>query len=576
MTHYLALSIGPVQRTIHRARKTRELWAASFLLSQFMKNLLEGLHSFGIALSPKFDFDELKNNTTYHGAGIWNDNCFFRIHEDKVERLKKELPGIIQVAKSSILDLALLGLADEKKENALPFSERELRTILSQHFHCHAVLLRRDDGEKEPILKALGQLTAAAQMRKLYPPEHDDFVSAAMFRSRAVRNLYSYGFEKKDGVFTFYGKSEQEKRLPSLLEIGVREFRNKPVYKEIETIISAKIKEDDDLETDEENQAIIQLLKEKDKHGNPLLKKRHKYVAIVQSDGDSVGTLISTEPNEANITTMSKELMAFSKGAVEEIFKFDALPVYAGGDDLLFISPLQNKNSETVFDLIQNIQDVFEKQTFLKSKEASLSFGVSVFYYKYPLGESLEAGRDLLNKLAKKLAFRQKEETEINDKKGLAFRFMLHSGQSFGAVLRQEGAAWDAWKALLAAHNSSAGQDIAFVAGVVHNLERLGWLLDEACSGGRAEHFFKQHFNEAKGGQKQFIENVRQLAEAIHADYYELNIAEKDQDKFFRMQLDLPADKPLPEADELRRQYCNNLLYSALRTIKFLNDADHE
>jgi CRISPR-associated protein Cmr2 len=571
MTHYLAITIGPIQRTIHRARKTRELWAASFLLSQFMKNLLEGLHSFGTTLSPKFELDELKNNTTYHGAGIWNDNCFFRLHDDKVESLKEKLPDIIQSAKSRTLDLALFGLTDEKKEDALPFSEGELRTILSQHFHCHAVLLRRDGGEKEPILKALGQLTTAAQMRKLYPPEHDDFVSAAMFRGKAVRNLYNYGFEKKDGVFTFYGQQEKDRRLPSLLEIGVREFFGTDVYPRIVDKISQKIKDNDDLETDEENQEIIRLLK-----NEKLLKKRHKYVAIVQSDGDSVGTLISTEQNEANITTISKELMAFSKGAVEEIFKFDALPVYAGGDDLLFISPLQNKDGETVFDLIQKIQDVFGEQAYLKSKDASLSFGVSVFYYKYPLGESLEAGRDLLNKLAKKLAFRKKEETEIKTKKGLAFRFMLHSGQSFGAVLAQEGSAWDAWKALLSAHNSTAGKDIAFVTGVVHNLERLGWLLDEACSGGRAEHFFKQHFNEAKGEQKQFIENVRELVEAIHSNYHELTIAKKDQDKFFRMQLDLSDDKPLPDADELRRQYCNNLLYSALRTIKFLNDADHE
>ena len=170
----------------------------------------------------------------------------------------------------------------------------------------------------------------------------------------------------------------------------------------------------------------------------------------------------------------------------------------------------------------------------------------------------------------------KKNETNTCKKNGLAFRFMIHSGQSFGAVLRQDGAAWEAWKALLSAHNSTAGQDLAFVAGVVHNLERLGWLLDEACQNGRAEHFFERHFNEAKGEQKKFIESVKKLAIAIYTDYDALEIEEKDRDKFFRMQLDLPDDKSLPDANELRRRYCNNLLYSALRTIKFLNDADHE
>jgi CRISPR-associated protein Cmr2 len=567
---YLAITIGPIQRTIHRARKTRELWAASFLLSLFMKNLLEGLKSYGDALSP--DITELDNKTTHHGAGIWNDNCFIRLYDGQDEGLKKELPNIIQKAKTEILDLALFSLANAKKEEALQLSESELRTILAQHFHCHAVLLRREKGATTQILNELGQLTAAANMRKIYPPEHDDFVSAAMFRGQVIRNLYKYGFEKRDAIFTFYGNSDQEKRLPSLLEIGVREFFGTDVYLKIVERISQKIEGNDDLETDEENQEIIRLLK-----NEKLLKKRHKYVAVIQSDGDGVGSLISEEMDEANITTISKELMAFSKGAVEEIFKFDALPVYAGGDDLLFISPLQNKDGETVFDLIQKIQKTFGEQAYLKSKDASLSFGVSVFYYKYPLGESLEAGRDLLNKLAKKLAFRKKDVDKINPKNGLAFRFLMHSGQSFGAVLRQEGRAWDAWKALLATHNSTAGKDIAFVAGVVHNLERLSWLLDEACSGGRAEHFFKQHFNEAKGTKRwDFIESVQKLAVEIYNDYHKLEIEEKDRDKFFKMQLDLADDKPMPDADELRRQYCNNLLYSALRTIKFLNDADHE
>ena len=82
MKTYLALTIGPIYKTIQRARKTRELWAASFLLSQFMKKLLEGLRGFGTALSP--DLAQLDSGQKHHGAGIWNDNCFFEIYDEKL------------------------------------------------------------------------------------------------------------------------------------------------------------------------------------------------------------------------------------------------------------------------------------------------------------------------------------------------------------------------------------------------------------------------------------------------------------------------------------------------------------
>lgn len=574
MTHYLALTIGPVQRTIRRARKTRELWAASFLMSQFMKELLQGIREYGEALSP--DIVELNNDTKHHGAGIWNDNCFFRIHGEKLDELKENLPGTIQQAKKEIVRLALYDLNSGNKKDVPHLSEGELTEILFQHFHCHAVLFAREANDEKPVLIELGKLLKANQMREIFPARHDDFVNTALFRGKAVSALYDLGFEKKDTVFTFYKNRfdhyKEERRLPSLLEIGVREFKGKPVYQKIEDIITEKIKDNDDLETDEENQAIIRLLKDE-----KLLKKRHKYVAIVQSDGDGVGTMISEEKDEKVITTISKELMAFSTGAAQEIFDFDALPVYAGGDDLLFIAPLQNKEGKTVFNLIDRIQEVFQQQETLIGKNASLSFGVSVFYYKYPLGESLEAGRDLLNKLAKKLAFKKRDDAKKYEKKGLAFRFMLHSGQSFAAVLRQDGTAWDAWKDLLKTHNSNTGKDTAFVAGVVHTLESLGWLLDEACQNGRAEHFFKHHFNEAENTPRwAFIKTVEKLAVAIYSDYQQIEIEPAAQNTFFKMQLDLSTNKTLPNAEGLRRQYCNNLLYAALRTIKFLNDPDHE
>jgi CRISPR-associated protein Cmr2 len=585
---YLALTIGPIHRTIQRAVKTRELWTASFLLSQFMRQLLVGLKPFGAALSP--DLSELETGKKHHGAGIWNDNCFFEIHDGQVENLKAKLPQIIADAKNEIIRLALHELNLDKKQDALPLSETRLREILAQHFHCHATLLERDPTETKPILKQLGELLASAEMLDLFPATDDDFVSRAMFRGRAVRHLYNEGYDFKvddDKIFTPVHHFDLKRRLPSLLEIAVREFRGQPVFKAVVGKINDKINEKNgDDETDEENLAILNLLKsQKDAARNSLFKKRHKYVAIVQCDGDDVGRLISEKEDEGEIKAVSAKLMAFSTEAVGKIVDYDGLPVYAGGDDLLFIAPLQNSKkvggrNENIFDLLETIQDVFIAQNLPNT--TSLSFGLSIFYYKYPVGEAHENARELLKRLAKKLEFNDAAAVR-QKKKALAFRVMLHGGQSFAAALRQDGPTWKIWKDLLKA---PGGEDMAFTSGVVHNLERLEWLLDDACANGGTEAFFDHHFNEAKGTERwKFIEKIRELAEAIHDEYAELfppgcDITEPARQNFFRGQLDLPEDFVFADTPEihaqLRTKFCNNLLYSALRMIQFLNADDHE
>ncbi|MFN8304379.1 MAG: type III-B CRISPR-associated protein Cas10/Cmr2 [Saprospiraceae bacterium] len=582
MKTYLAITIGPIYRTIERAKKTRELWAASFLLSQLMRILLGKVKKYGTPLSP--DLSRLDTPEKYHGAGIWNDNCYFSVHPGMEDDLRAALPGIIGQAKQELLNLILIDWANDKDKPATGLSESDLRDILARHFHAHAVLIKHESTPQQPVLKALSAHTASAELRDRFPAQYDDAVSKALFRGKAIRDLYHLGFEaENEPVFTHYRNrfesDKMERRLPSLLEIGIREFRrDESLFKKIVDKISDRLQgKSDDAESEEENQAIIRLLKQKkDAKGLPLLKKRHKYVAIVQSDGDGVGNLITSEPDEGRIRAISEALMNFSVQAVKKIVAYDGLPVYAGGDDLLFMAPLRNHRGQNLFDLIRQINEVFAAQNLPEG--ASLSFGISIFYYKYPLGEALENGRDLLNKLAKKLVYHEGTlQGPLRKKKALAFRVMLHGGQSFASVLRQDGDTWREWTGLLAAH---AGNDAAFVSGVIHSLERLGWLLQQACAMGTAEAFFEKHFNEAKNTPRwAFVEQVRTLAEAIYREYGPLDIKPADKNHFFTSQLDLPPGK-YPNADytddKLHGMYCNNLLYSALRLIQFLNAEDHE
>lgn len=166
-------------------------------------------------------------------------------------------------------------------------------------------------------------------------------------------------------------------------------------------------------------------------------KSHHRYFCIVQADGDNVGKTVShKELKDGEVFKISTELVKFGLKATKLIEDFGGLPIYAGGDDLLFIAPVVGKDGTHIFNLL----DVIENEAFkgvhdvvgdlvLKDDEgnlieASLSFGVSISYYKYPLYEALETARNLLFGKAK----------NFKQKKAVAWSLRKHSGGTFGAA----------------------------------------------------------------------------------------------------------------------------------------------
>lgn len=195
-----------------------------------------------------------------------------------------------------------------------------------------------------------------------------------------------------------------------------------------------------ELATGEDKLPIPELEKiasaQRSKHPEIKEKSHHRYFCVVQADGDNVGKTVSHKDlKDGEVLAISQKLVKFGLAATQLIEDFGGLPIYAGGDDLLFIAPVIGKDGSNIFNLL----DVIEKDAFegvhdvvgtlgLKDDkdnpiEASLSFGVSISYYKYPLYEALEAARNLLFDKAKK----------IEQKKAVAWRLRKHSGGTFDA-----------------------------------------------------------------------------------------------------------------------------------------------
>jgi len=95
MKHYIALTIGPIYKTLSNAKKTQELWASSYLFSYLMKEIIRKLTS-GSGAIPYNRFvvpyvDQKIMDASTH-VGLFHDRF---IYESQNEKDLKELTAKI-------------------------------------------------------------------------------------------------------------------------------------------------------------------------------------------------------------------------------------------------------------------------------------------------------------------------------------------------------------------------------------------------------------------------------------------------------------------------------------------------
>ena len=153
--------------------------------------------------------------------------------------------------------------------------------------------------------------------------------------------------------------------------------------------------------------------------------KKYSYYAVVRSDGDRMGKIISSLGSDEEVRKFSSTCFAYCSDIANMVYnEYDGISIYAGGDDLLALIPIETQDGKTVFNFVQDANRKFNEH-FKNYKEAgaSLSFGIFVSYYKFPLYEALEQSAYLLFGVAK------------SRRNALAIHFQKHSGQSAGLLI---------------------------------------------------------------------------------------------------------------------------------------------
>lgn len=375
MKQYIAMTLGPITRVISFARKPKELWAASYLFSYLAKQLIVPFKKRTFLLP--YLCKGMDNPELTKGVGVYPDRYVFEAKEGDFDLLCKQV------------DFVMYGLAN-RIANIIDMDvdcvESYLRSTLKVCF-----FEQEFDESKVDVVAVCEARFALLECQDVHPP-----------------------FEQKNYLQLFFSRVNDS----FLVEDGFGKEKKGRLF---ETV----------LECASQGRVV-----------NKGLLPYQKYIALVSADGDNLtATIMQLKKQGKDVLALSDALFYFSIEAIKLIDEFGGQAFYAGGDDLVFFAPVMRENKITIFDLIAAIDTAFrEKMVAAIGGEtpSSMSYGVSITYYKYPLFEALQQAHGLLR------------EAKESGKNRVAWCLRKHSGQKANDVIsKKEKALYDQFNELM-------------------------------------------------------------------------------------------------------------------------------
>lgn len=444
--NYIALTIGPIYKTLSSAKKTRELWGGSYIFSYIMKEIISEFNE------REFIVPYIKDKTIFdsgHEVGLFHDRFIFEAKEGDNLKLK------------STVDTVLKRLSDDTKLDL---------DFIKSYFQIHIVEKELDD-DANPILELTPYLDTA-----------ELFYNIGQYSENKLSKML-----KENNSFLMKDAFGEKKSFPSLPEIAMHD---------IESLDIKSLLKEDELEV-YANTDI-----------KPHLKPYHKYYAIVHADGDSMGKVVETLKSKEDFQGFSKKLFEYCITSHKLISSYGGETIFAGGDDLLFFAPVVS-GDQTIFTLCDEISKDFDKSF---EGEATLSFGISIQYYKFPLYEALEKSRNLLF-----------EDAKTGNKNNIAFSVTKHSGQTFKAVIHKgERELYENFKLFSSNINGGEGID-NFLHSLHHKIDTHKVVLAEVSNNKkRLQSFFDNYFNKEVHDER-YREFFEQLVEFMYESHKNKN-----------------------------------------------------
>jgi len=441
--NYLFLfSISPVQSFISQARKTKDLYAGSFLLSEFTRRQIK-------------KFLELEKNTKIIFP---NDTTSESLPNRFVAKVTTESDDTIQKLGKN-LQKNFQKILDEEFDK-LPAKIRQstnrgiyLNQILNT-FETYWAAVKLEDNYKDAYLR-LEKIHVATKNIKRFKQTNEKGRKCSLC---GERNAYFYGdyklpafidkkfakkisdsssqFTKNEALCTVCAiKRFRKVSFPSIAEIALKgtlsekNIQKMPYDAELfyDENLTEKYLEKNNIP--KEKLSLKEKLSEIKETRDNILKSANlkpsdlpKYYALIMFDGDNMGKLLAGKylKDRTQLEDFHKELSkALSENAKQAKTLVDKYgkTVYAGGDDFLGFVPIKNL-MKTLKELRNEFKNsVNNKLTKMVNQEITMSAGITIAHYKIPLKTVLDWARAM------------EKEAKDSGRDAFAIAVLKHSGE---------------------------------------------------------------------------------------------------------------------------------------------------
>ena len=393
---YIGITIGPIYDTLRLSSTPSALWASSYLFSYAAKRICDKIISQisddeNLIKSPCIDGNISK------GIGLFHDRIIFETNNPK-----------------SDIDTVNNIFDEVKNEIAFLFGDDDQAiTWIKNYLQFHAVAFKCED--EKPISES-AKFLDGIELERTFPEKSKANPFTELFESAKRNTLIRKNI--KDGLSLNTWPFADFKNY-------TRDKKGGIIYKTTEDVY--KTDNNGNRIPEQETMPDMATITGRHHETDTKVKTRQKtysYYAIVQADGDKMGIHLD-EPD------FSQKLLRYCSKSSEEIQNYGGITIYAGGDDLLFIAPLweQPNNDDklerkNIFELLNALKLLFQ-ENFKGENAPTISFGVAVRYYKYPLYEAFDEANELLFEKAKL------------KRDSLAVSLRKHSGQSIEFIFEQ-------------------------------------------------------------------------------------------------------------------------------------------
>lgn len=419
MSQLLAISVGPVQEFIAAARRTRDLWFGSYLLSEISREVAKSAKNQGgrLIFPASLDAENVANvilaeldTVDPKAVGTQAKEAAQETWRVFAEEAREKAAGVIRtdIWEDQVDDVIEFYAAWVPRTDDYQHDRARVMRLLAGRKNCRNF--------RQPEFNDTGLAKSSLDGQRpsvLVGPKPGE--SPETYRDNWTKKLRLSRGEQLDvvGVTKRLGKKPgNSDRYPSVARVAAETWlhgvRQKVAFDELRNACAAvtglnKVAEPKYDYFPYEGTVIFKdrhtdLIKELGEEVREPLKRvalalkklggePTPYLAVLVADGDSMGAKLSTITSAADHRAFSGELAGFASAAGATVSTHRGVLIYAGGDDVLALLPLH-----TCLPCALELRNEFNRRTGI-----TLSVGVAIGHFMENLEDLREYGRKAEN-----------------------------------------------------------------------------------------------------------------------------------------------------------------------------------